>query len=378
VSKQFGYWSDLSAIKLSDDNKSWVHAARPGTYQHPQYGKIEFTFDVLRSLADSVNNKVRGIDIDIDYDHKSDAAMGGKAAGWVRETRVDNDGLWLHVEWTETAAKAIKSKEYKYFSPEFTDEWVDPNGTKHTNVLFGGGITNRPFLKNLLPVNLSELTFNAPPVINDPNPNPNPEGVEMKLSDLAKLIGLAETATQEEVTAKLTAMQQPTPPPTPPAPVLTIPDSIKQLAEQNPLVKQMMALYEASAQQNRENTQKLKEQAVMFKLNELDGSKIALAPTLRKDIQELATAIPVELSEKFWEIVTKLHEGTAAMVQLGEIGGAHVRQVEAPDAVLQFNELVNAAVASGAAKDAIDAYGIVAAQNPTAYRDYTRAVSIKD
>jgi hypothetical protein len=376
VSKQFGYWSDLSAIQLSDDNKSWVHAARPGTYQHPQYGKIEFTFDVLRSLADSVNNRVRGIDVDIDYDHKSDVAMGGKAAGWVRETKVDNDGLWLHVEWTETAAKAIKNKEYKYFSPEFTDEWVDPTGTKHTNVLFGGGITNRPFLKNLLPVNLSELTFNQP---EKKEPITNPEGVEMKLSELAKLIGLPETATEAEVTAKLNEMQQ-TPPPvvTPPVPVLTMPENIKALAEQNPLVKQMMMLYEASARQNLENTQKLKEQAVQFKLAELDSEKIALAPTLRKDIQELALAIPTELSEKYWEVVKRLHDGTSAMVQLGEIGGAHVRHLETGDAVSKFNELVLAAVSSGQAKDTIEAYSLVAAQDPGAYRDYTRAVSIKD
>src|SRR5690242_18134493 len=108
MSWKVGYWADLQGVQLNEQNQSWVHAARPNTYQHPVYGKLDFTFDRLRRLADSVKNKVRGVDIDIDYDHKQDIAKGGKAAGWVRDADVRSDGLWLLVEWTEAAAKSIK------------------------------------------------------------------------------------------------------------------------------------------------------------------------------------------------------------------------------------------------------------------------------
>lgn len=375
MSVRVGYWSDLSTIKLSDDNKSWIHAARPGTYQHPQYGKLEFTFDTLRKLADSVTNRVRGIDVDIDYDHKTDAAMGSKAAGWVRETKVDEAGLWLHVEWTEKAAKAIKDKEYKYFSPEFQTEWMDAQGKKHEHVLFGGGITNRPFLKDLLPVNLSELSFK-----NEKEPNNEPEGVDVKLNELAAIVGLPETATEAEVTAKLTELKaaQTPPPPAPPAPTLTLSEGLRKLAESTPVVGELVKLYEASAAQNVKNERLLKEQAVTFKLSELDTANMALSPVLRKDIQELALAMPLELSEKFWKVVGDLKNGNAALVQLGEIGGAHVRAIETDDAVMRFNEAVAATVASGGAANVIDAYSVVAAKDPGLYKAYTQAVSIKD
>jgi hypothetical protein len=378
MSIRVGYWSDLSAIKLNDQRQSWVHAARPGKYQHPVHGELNFTFDMLRQLSDSVEKKVRGIDIDIDYDHKADVAQGGKAAGWVRGTKVDNEGLWLLVEWTEAAAASIKSKEYKYFSPEFVDSWTDAQGTKHENVLFGGGITNRPFLKDLLPVNLSELSFNQPSVDDGDN---DPEGVDVKLSEYAKLVGLPETATEAEVTAKLSelaAAAAKPPAPTPPAPALTMPESIKKLAEENPLVGNLVKLYEAQAQQNATNAKLLREQAVAFKLSELDGAKIALAPTLRNEIKDLALAMPLELTEKFWGVVKRLQEGSGALVQLGEIGGAHITNAEAPDAIMRFNELVLAAVASGEAANPIDAYAVVAAKDPQVYKAYTQASSIKD
>jgi hypothetical protein len=377
MSVRVGYWSDLSTIKLSDDNKSWIHAARPGTYQHPQYGKLEFTFDTLRKLADSVTNRVRGIDLDIDYDHKADAAMGSKAAGWIRETKVDTEGLWLHVEWTENAAKALKAKEYKYFSPEFQTEWTDPKGEKHEHVLFGGGITNRPFLKDLLPVNLSELSF-----LEKKEPSTNePEGVDVKLSELAAIVGLPETATEAELTAKLNelkAQSAPPAPPAPPVPTLTLSENLRKLAESTPAVAELVKLYEASATQNANNQKLLKEQAVAFKLNELDSAQIAMAPSLRKEIQDLALALPMELSEKFWKVVADLKNGNAALIQLGEIGGAHVKSLETSDAVMQFNEAVTAAVAAGQAKDMIDAYAVVSAKNPALYKAYTQAVSIKD
>jgi hypothetical protein len=104
-------------------------------------------------MSDNVNRKVRGIDIAIDYDHNP-----GPAAGWVQTAEVKDNGLWLQVEWTPDAAEKLRKREYRYFSPEFSASWTDPKSSvKHQDVLMGGGLTNRPFLKDLLPVNLSEI-----------------------------------------------------------------------------------------------------------------------------------------------------------------------------------------------------------------------------
>lgn len=182
----FTYWSDVSGVALSDSTHQWVHALPIGEYSHPIYGKLKFTPDRIRRFADSVKLKVRGIDPDIDYDHKLDPSRGRKAAGWVKDADAREDGLWLFVEWTPEAATSVQHKEYRYFSTEFSDEWEDSKGNKHTDVVLGGGLTNRPFVKDLVPINLSE-------VIEENQEN----GMDRK--ELAKLLGLSEDATDKQI-----------------------------------------------------------------------------------------------------------------------------------------------------------------------------------
>src|SRR5690348_2984540 len=94
-----------------------------GTYEHPLHGKIDITPERIARFAENVRNNVREIELDIDYDHK---ANGGDAAGWVRQAEARPDGLWILVEWTKSAYGKIKERAYRYFSPEFVDEWTHP------------------------------------------------------------------------------------------------------------------------------------------------------------------------------------------------------------------------------------------------------------
>src|SRR5687768_14389241 len=160
---RMGYWVDLSeaAIKLeelpSGGAQSWIQAMPLGTYHHPRYGKIDIDLQRVQQFAANVNAGVRGIDLDIDYDHK---ILRTDAAGWVRKAEARGaEGLWLLVEWTKEAAEKIKNKAFRYFSPEFEDEWEHPKTRQRIkNVLAGGGLTNRPYLKDIQPINLSDLT----------------------------------------------------------------------------------------------------------------------------------------------------------------------------------------------------------------------------
>jgi len=132
----------------------WVHAMRPGKYKHAVYGTLNLDKNRLTEFAGSVNRKVRGITPNVNYDHMK---YSGKAAGWINQASVDNDGLWLNVDLTEDAASSVRKGEYKYFSPEFANVWEDPQtGKKFKNVLAGGALTNRPFLKDLMPIKLDE------------------------------------------------------------------------------------------------------------------------------------------------------------------------------------------------------------------------------
>jgi hypothetical protein len=76
-----GYWVDLTAHQFDDESgAAWIQALPLGTYDHPLYGTIDVTPGRVARFASNVNNKVRGQDLDIDYDHKEHS---GRAAGWV-------------------------------------------------------------------------------------------------------------------------------------------------------------------------------------------------------------------------------------------------------------------------------------------------------
>lgn len=191
---KMSYLVDLSTLKfdeLAENVSSWIMAMPIGKYNHPVYGKIDITSDRVQRFAANVNNGVRGIDLDIDYDHKE---YGGEAAGWVRKAEPRNDGLWILVEWTTKAYEAIKSKAYRYFSPEFDDTWTHPSsGEKFKDVLFGGGITNRPFLKGIQPLNLSEDYYKTGEIKLKENNSMDPD----QIKELAVKLGLDESATSE-------------------------------------------------------------------------------------------------------------------------------------------------------------------------------------
>ena len=151
-----GYWVDLSTHQFDESNGlHWIQAMPLGEYEHPLHGKIEITPERIQRFAANVKAQVRGTDLDIDYDHK---AKTDEAAGWVKDAEARPDGLWLAVEWTKDALTKIKNKAYRYFSPEFVDSWTHPKTKqKYNDVLFGGGLTNRPFLKDILPINMSDV-----------------------------------------------------------------------------------------------------------------------------------------------------------------------------------------------------------------------------
>lgn len=186
-----GYLVDLATVKFDEGStQTWIQGAPLGKYDHPIYGEIEFTPERVQQFAANVKANVRGQDLNIDYDHKE-----GEAAGWVKDAEARDNGLWLLVEWTKTAAQKIKEKAYRYFSPEFVDEWTHPSTKQaYKDVLFGGGITNRPFLKGILPINMSEVFAHAADQNND-------GGVmdEKLRKQIAKRLGLPEDAAEDQV-----------------------------------------------------------------------------------------------------------------------------------------------------------------------------------
>jgi hypothetical protein len=159
---------DLGGARLSEDRPTWLHAFPLGRYVHPVHGELHFTQERLERMADGVNRGVRGIAPALDYDHREDRAKGGKAAGWITAAEVRADGLWIAVEWTAEALAEVRGGAWRYLSPEFGD-WIDPRtGVRHTDVLLGAALTNRPFLRDLAPVAACEPASRPTAVEVDP------------------------------------------------------------------------------------------------------------------------------------------------------------------------------------------------------------------
>lgn len=156
----FGYISLTETMQFDADNvkASWIQAFPLGKWKHPVYGAIEMTKERVARFVKNLNDKITDNQLHVDFRHKRDPAKGGEAAGWIAmaEDRGD-DGLWINIEWTDDAAKEIKERKWKYFSPEYADDWENNKGDKFQDVLLGGAVTNQPFLREIQPINLEEV-----------------------------------------------------------------------------------------------------------------------------------------------------------------------------------------------------------------------------
>ena len=351
-----GYWSDISVLKFDDRYKlKWVQALPLGNYTHPLYGQVVVTPDRVRRLASSVKNNVREIDLDINYDHREHT---GKAAGWIRdaEDRGDN-GLWLQIEFTEPAREAIAKGEYRYMSSEFSDEWEHPKtGAKHQDVLFGAALTNRPWLKDILPINMSEVTGG--------------EQVDEFLKQLRDQLGLPEEATQEQIleaAKKEPPKEEPAPEPEPDLVALSEQDRelLKKLGESNPAIKALTDTVEKQTEQITELTDKVAKGEAATKLAEIGGTiqgwrsdKYAVPPSALDGMTVKLAELPpagVKLFNDFVQSILKtglvelkeraqpriLTEGKSAAVKFAEEAQSLMsgnKDVSYADAVRQISE----------------------------------------
>ncbi len=136
-----------------------IQMLRVGAFMHPYYGGMIINEGTLSEMVVNFDNNVRRQKLPIDYFHESER----EAAGWIKKVFVDKGGkeLWATVEWTPKARQMLADKEVGYFSADFYFEWTDPEtGVGYKNVLNGGGLVNRPFVKDMQPVaELSEGNF---------------------------------------------------------------------------------------------------------------------------------------------------------------------------------------------------------------------------
>lgn len=316
--RRYSYLTEVAGLEFEESlegiERSWIHAAPINRkFKHPFYGTINFSEKKIRNFVQNFQEKVRKIDLAIDYSHNS----GDKAAGWVKDVEHRSDGLWLLVEWTKAAAEAIRNKEFRYFSPEFADEYIDAEtGKKYKDVLFGGGLTNRPFLKDLVPVNLSEVFTEEESADNDEKEGQQQEDetVNAFMEQMRKALKLSDDATEDQILAAVAAANRPDD------------DVRRELAEVKDLLVKQAA-----------ETKLLKVTSQLSEWERGDGKKFALPPAAHDSLLEILMNAPVALADKVSTVVDSLLN--TGLVALDEIGTTSVKRQDNEDQKDESEEL---------------------------------------
>lgn len=397
MSQTVGYLVDVSGVQLDDSNGCWIQAMTMGSYEHPFFGEIKFDETRVKNFADNVAARVISKDPDIDYEHKM-GPEGGKAAGWVKQAEARADGLYLYVEWTPEAVKKLKDREYRYFSPEFVDEFVHPKTKKlHKDVVLGGALTNRPFLKDILPINLSEVFEKAGEVqVGDQD---KPKTSDEVLKDMAKAKGVEvkDDMTPEQLMAAIQAKDSEPgdddngntgdagdkdgdnkPAETSLSDTLQLSDADKQ----NPVVAAVLKLAETQGQQIQALTQTVGQLSTANKLAEADAAvkglsdgKRRVAPAVEDRVKQLlvgGASNTKQFQENLLGVIGDLVSGKG-VVELGERGASRTGASGGGDSIKQFTDKVEALREKNKQLSYYEATIQVSKSDPDLYNAYMEA-----
>lgn len=139
----------------------------------------EESFELIRKQF-----KDRKLDLVIDYEHQTLSDVQAPAGGWIKELYKGEDAIIAKVEWTAKAAEYLKNKEYRYLSPVVLVRKRDQKATAIHSV----ALTNTPAIDGMFAL------------VNSLDIEDISEGGNiMDLKELAKALGLPETATEEEI-----------------------------------------------------------------------------------------------------------------------------------------------------------------------------------
>lgn len=143
--------------------------------------------------------KGRQLDLVIDYEHQTLKDIQAPAGGWIKDIYKGPDALIAKVEWTPKAQEYLKNKEYRYLSPVVMVRKCDGRAVSIHSV----ALTNTPAIDGMfavvnsagLPAGKIEIEI------------PGGENMDF-LQRLATMLGLPETATEEDISKAIEALMK--------------------------------------------------------------------------------------------------------------------------------------------------------------------------
>lgn len=212
-----------AAFRPPDDG--WIHVSPLGRYPvHLGGGDVEILIDAaacadqvaaFRAEAEAAGDAWGGMLVD--FDHFSlDQDKSSEAAGWADALEARGDGLWARVRWTDSGLAAIRGGRYRYTSPVHLPRDCRRDGEAYVPArLHRLALTNDPRMlqgiSRMRPISsrtgadASDGQQTTPPPA--PGGTKGPQPMDYKTM-LLGLLGLPAEATDDEITAAITARDE--------------------------------------------------------------------------------------------------------------------------------------------------------------------------
>ncbi len=197
-------------MAMKREQETMICAADPASLEGvPQEVKIlplgrvqsmKGTFEVDDESCRTIMAQFKGrhLDLVIDYEHQTLKDVQAPAGGWIKDIYKGDDALVAKVEWTPKAQEYLKNREYRYLSPVVTVRRKDRKAIGLHSV----ALTNTPAIDGMFAI-VNSAGFPAGE-IDDPQ-----GGEDMEfLKALAAMLGLPETATEEDVKNAVDALMK--------------------------------------------------------------------------------------------------------------------------------------------------------------------------
>lgn len=192
----------------------WFHIAKYGALRKPieREGKkpVEIIQDLDRDAARMIvvhfrdeAKKPNFGGLLVDFDHFSfDKTKSSRAAAWIDDIEDRADGIWAKMRLTSSGERALKSGDFRGFSPVLGFPARDFREGERVKpvALLAGALTNQPTFKGMAPMSNRS---------GDPQPLPRSGRADLNYkAKLLALLQLPASATDEEISAAIVTAEE--------------------------------------------------------------------------------------------------------------------------------------------------------------------------
>lgn len=171
------------------EQETWIKLMPVGTFETRDGRTFHCSPEVVINRFNADN-----IPLPVDLDHETARSRKGgdtaPAYGWIEELKAESDGIYGRVNWLAEGKKVLAAKTHRFISPA-----LETDGYNNITWLHSAGLVAAPAL--------------SMPAVASAMPQSTPKGTtEMELKTIAAALGLADTATLDEIVQAILVLRR--------------------------------------------------------------------------------------------------------------------------------------------------------------------------